>query len=105
MRTGKLNKTITLKYLTTTLSGGDVTETWTGVTIRASVEQIEGTRYLKEDELVDRKVYRIITWDKEYGMNLQITYGSETLYPIRPPMVNSDGSNRGILTIIAATKA
>ncbi len=106
MRTGRLTGRITIKYKSESEDSGDITETWNdGGTVRASVRQIDGTRYLKEEELVDREVYEIITWDKGLGSNLQITYGSKTLYPIRPPMVNADKSSRGVLKIIAATKA
>jgi len=105
MRTGRLSQQVTIKTLTTSVSGGDVTETLSsGVTVRASVRQIDGTRYLKMEELVDKEVYEIITWDKSLGNNIQITYGSKTLYPIRPPTVSSDRSSRGVVKIIAATK-
>jgi head-tail adaptor len=105
MRTGRLNTTITISSLTTATSGGDVTETWsTGDTVRASVKQINGSRYLKAEELVDREIYEIETWDKSYGNDLKITYGTKTLYPIQPPTFESDRSNRTIIKIIAATK-
>jgi len=105
MRTGRLNTTITIYTLTTAVSGGDVTETWSsGDSVRASVKQINGNRYLKDEELVDREVYEIETWDKGYGNDLKITYGSKTLYPIQPPHFGSDRSYRSTIKIIAATK-
>jgi len=105
MRTGLLNTTITIKECTTSVTAGDVAETWSaGETVRAAVRQIDGTRYLKSEELVDREVYEIQTWDKSFGNNLKITYGSKTLYPVRPPTFTSDRSFRTIVKIIAATK-
>ena len=105
MKTGRLFDHITISTLTTSESGGDVTESWsTGTTVRASVKQIDGTRYLSQEELVDREVYEIETWDKALGSNIRITYGSLMLYPIRPPVVNADHSSRGVVKIIAATK-
>jgi len=105
MRTGNLFQTITIKVITETVTSGDVTQVLSaGVTVRAAVKQIDGTRYLASEELVDREVYEIITWDKSLGSNLQITYGTKTLYPILPPTVNADKSYRGTVKIIAATK-
>jgi head-tail adaptor len=105
MNTGTLNKTITIHTLTRTVTAGDASESWSaGDTVRASVRQIDGTRYLKAEELIDREVYEIMTWNNSYGNNLKITYGSKTLYPLRPPTINQDASTREIIKIIAATK-
>lgn len=105
MRTGILNRQITIQTLTTSVSSGDVTETWSsGVTVRASVKQIDGSRFINIAELVDKCVYEIKLWNNSYGNNLKITYGLLTLYPIRPPTINPDRSGRDIMTILAATK-
>ena len=99
------SSTITIYTLTTTVSSGDVTETYdAGVSAKASVVQIDGTRYLKEEELVDRAVYSVECFDNSYSNNIKITYGSLTLYPIRPWTKNADRSTRTIAKIIMATK-
>ena len=99
------DQSIVIKTLTSTRNEGDVIETWDdGVTVRASVIQIDGTRYLKEEELIDRAVYRVECFDNSYSNNIKIEYGSLTLFPIRPWTKNSDRSMRVIGTIIMATK-
>lgn len=106
MRTGELNSAISIYELTTaTDASGDITETWTlAGTIRAKVTQLDGSRFLNIAELVDRVVYKIETWDNSYAANLRVVYGSLTLYPMRPPTVNSDRSGRDIITIYGVTK-
>jgi head-tail adaptor len=106
MNTGQYNRIITISTLTTSESSGDVTETWgTPVSVRASVEQIDGTRYLKEDELIDRAVYRIKCWDNSYSDNIRIVYNTLTLYPIRPITKNTGkGSNLVECVILCAVK-
>jgi head-tail adaptor len=104
MRTGQLDRNITIQTITNTVSSGDVTQVLsTGVTVRANVKQIDGSRYMNIEELVDKQVYEIVLWDNGYGHNLKITYGSLTLYPIRV-IVNPDPSTRDVMTIIAVTK-
>jgi len=98
-------KTITIYTLTTTVSSGDVTETWdSGVSAKANVVQIDGTRYLKAEELIDKTVYRVECFDNNYSNNIKIVYGSLTLYPIRPWTKNQDRSMMVIAKIIMATK-
>lgn len=106
MKTGRLNSTISIYELTTTTdSSGDITETWAlTATVRASVKQVDGSRYLNIAELVDKVIYRIETWNNSYGTNLKIVYGSLTLYPVRPPTINSDRSGREVIQILATTK-
>jgi hypothetical protein len=106
LKTGRLNSTISIYELTTTTdSSGDITETWTlSGTVRASVKQVDGSRYLNIAELVDKVIYRIETWNNSYGTNLKIVYGSLTLYPVRPPTINSDRSGREVIQILATTK-
>lgn len=106
MRTGELNSVISIYELsTTTDSSGDITETWAlAATVRASVTQLDGSRFLNIAELVDRVVYKIITWDYDYAVNIRIVYGLLTLYPMRPPTINKDRSGRDIITIYAVTK-
>jgi hypothetical protein len=105
MNSGKLNRIITISTKSESDSGGDITETWgTAVTVRASVTQIDGTRFLKEGELVDRALYKIECWDNAYSDNIKIVYGSLTLYPIRPITKNAGGSGLNECVIYAAVK-
>jgi hypothetical protein len=98
-------QTVIIKTLTTTVTEGDAVESWdTGVTARASVTQVDGARYLKEEELVDRSVYKVELWDNSYSNNIKMEYGDLTLYPIRPWTKNDDRSTRVVGTIIMATK-
>jgi len=107
MRTGKLFYSIVIKTLTSSLdSHQDASEVWdAGVSARASVTQIDGTRYLNEQELIDKEVYEIELWDNGWSSNIKIEYNGKTLYPIRPPARNADKSGRAVFKIIAATKA
>jgi head-tail adaptor len=105
MKTGSMFQNITIKTLTTTVTGGDSVETWSaGDAVRANVEQVDGTRYLKENELIDRAVYKIELWDNDYSDNIKIEYSGLTLYPVRPLTKNADKSTRVVVKIIAATK-
>jgi len=105
MNTGAYNRIITISTCTTTESGGDVTETWsTPVSVRASVEQVDGTRYLKEDELIDRAVYKVKLWDNSYSDNIRAVYGALTLYPIRPITKNPGTSFLNECIMLMAVK-
>jgi len=106
MIVGELNKVIGISTLSTSVSSGDVTETWgTAASVRAKVTQVDGSRYLKDQELVDRAVFKIICWDNSYSDNIKITYGTLTLYPIRPITRNyGEGSHLNEITILAATR-
>lgn len=105
MRTGDLNRIITISTFTTSVSNGDVTEVWsTPASVRAKVTQIDGTRYLKEDELIDRVLFKIECWDNSYSDNIRIVYDSLTLYPIRPITRNPGSSKMNEIIILAATK-
>lgn len=105
MQTGRLFDIITIQTLSSSDSSGDITETWsTGTQCRASVRQVDGARYMSMSELVDREVYEIELWDNSWSSNIRIVLGSKTLYPIRPVMRNADGSYRGVVKIVAATK-
>jgi hypothetical protein len=105
MNTGALNRLITIKTYSETVSSGDVTGAWSaGETVRAKVTQVDGTRFVREDELIDRAVYRIECFDNSYSDNIQITYGTLTLYPVRPITRNPGRSNMNEIVIIAATK-
>ena len=76
MRTGELRNIIKIATITETLSSGDVTEVVSPVaTVRAKVTQLDGTRYLTADELVDKAVFEIKTWDNNYSHNIRIIYG------------------------------
>ncbi len=106
MRIGDLNRNITIQTYSETESSGDITPSWTtGVAVRARVTMIDGTRYLKDEELTDRTVYKIELWDNSYSDNIRIVYGTQTLYPIRPITRNpGKGSMLTEITIIAAAK-
>lgn len=106
MKTGELNRQITIQTMVITQVGGHDTEAWSEAeTVRAKVTQINGSRYLKDEELVDRQVYRIVVWDNGYSDNLRIGYGSLNLIPIQPILKNAGGSFLDEVIIIAATKA
>ena len=106
MKTGTLNSTISIYELSTaTDASGDITETWTlAGTVRASVKQLDGSRFINVAELVDKVIYKIVTWNNNYGVNLRIIYGDLTLYPMRPPTINTDRSGREVITIYGVTK-
>ena len=105
MNTGKYNRIITISTCTTSESSGDVIETWsTPVSVRASVEQVDGTRYLKEDELIDRAVYKVKLWDNSYSDNIRVVYGALILYPIRPITKNPGTSFLNECVILMAVK-
>lgn len=105
MKTGKLFDQVTIQTLTTTVTSGDASEAWSaGTECRAGVTQIDGSRYLAGNELVDREVFEIELWDYSWSSNIRILYDSKYLYPIRPVMRNADKSNRGVVKILAATK-
>jgi hypothetical protein len=103
---GELNKTIAITTLTETVSSGDVTQVDSLVeVIRAKVTQLDGSRYVNADELIDRALYKIECWDNNYSNNIKITYGNLVLYPIRPVTRNrSNGSKLNEIIILAATK-
>lgn len=106
MKTGRLNTSISIYELTsTTDNSGDVSEVWTlAGTVRASVTQLDGSRFLNVTELVDRVIYKIVTWNNSYAKNLRVVYGSLTLYPMRPPTINTDRSGREVITIYGVAK-
>jgi hypothetical protein len=107
MNLGELNRIISIQTLSTsTDANGDVTETWgTAATVRAKVTQIDGTRLLNENELIDRAVYKIECWDNSYSDNIKITFGTIVMYPIRPITRNTgSGSKLNEIVIYAATK-
>jgi head-tail adaptor len=106
LKTGRLNTSISIYELTSTTDfSGDVSEVWTlAGTVRAEVTQLDGSRFLNVTELVDRVIYKIVTWNNNYANNLRVVYGSLTLYPMRPPTINTDRSGREVITIYGVTK-
>jgi hypothetical protein len=106
MHTGKLNSIILIQTLSESTSSGDVTQSWSaGVTVRAAATQIDGTRYLKDDELVDKGLFKFELWDNSYSENIRIVYEGKTLYPIRPITRNPGrGSMLCEIVILAAAK-
>ena len=106
MRTGLLNKTIAIVTLRETEVGGDVTQTDALVkVVRAAVNQVIGTRYMRSGELVDRVIYEIRCWDWSLSHDIKILYGNLILHPIAPIQRIKDRSFRDVVKIIAATKA
>lgn len=105
MNPGELNRIISIETATETLAAGRTSVTWgSPVSVRAKVTQIDGTRYLSEDELKDKAVYKFLLWDNGYSDNIRITYGTLVLTPIRPLTKNPGTANMNEVTIIAATK-
>lgn len=105
MKYSDLNSTVIFTPIVAPVDEDSQETFGTPITMRASVKQIDGTRYLQEGELRDRAVYKIITWANELGHNFKITYNSLTLLPIRPVTENQDKeSARGMITIIAAVR-
>jgi head-tail adaptor len=105
MNSGQYNRLITISTCTTSETSGDVTESWsTPASARASVEQIDGSRYLKDNELIDRAVFKIKLWDNSYSDNIRIVYGTLTLYPIRPLTRNPGTAMVNEVTILCAVK-
>jgi len=104
MKTGTLNRNITIYTLTETVTAGRVEESYTSATVRAKVTQVDGSRFLKDDELTDRAVYKFELWDNSYSDKIKIVYDGLTLFPIRPITRNPGNSNLNEITILAATK-
>lgn len=105
MNPGELNRIITIQTLVVTEVDGHSTESWSlAETVRAKVEQVDGSRYLKEEELIDKQVFKIICWDNNYADNMRIGYGLLNLFPIKPITKNPGTSALNELVIIAATK-
>lgn len=105
MKTGKLNRIISIQTKSESASSGDITESWgTAATVRAEVTQVDGSRYSKDNELIDRAVYKIRCWDNNYDDDIKITYGTIVMYPIAPIVRNPESSFLNEITIIAATK-
>lgn len=105
MNPGQLNRTITIQTLVVTEVDGHSTESWSlAETVRAKVTQIDGSRYLKDDELTDKQVYKIECWDNNYSDNIRIGYGTLNLIPIKPITKNPGTSALNEVVIIAATK-
>jgi hypothetical protein len=105
LKTGDLIVQIGISTYTEVVSSGDITPVWSvPVLTRASVTQIDGSRYLKEDELTDRAVFKLNFWDNNYGDNIRVTVDNLTLYPVRPLTKNPGRAKMVEVTLIAATK-
>jgi hypothetical protein len=105
LKTGDLNRIITITTFSESVTNGDVTVTWgTPETLRASVTQVDGSRFVRDGELVDKSVYKIVCWNNGYTNNIKIEYDGETLYPIRPIVENPGKSNLDEITIYASHK-
>jgi hypothetical protein len=106
MKFADLFYTILIQTKASTENSGDVDEfTDEGISVRAKVTQIDGTRYMTMEELKDREVYEIELWDNDWSNNICITFGTKVLYPIRPLTRNAGAGNRSVVKILAATKA
>jgi hypothetical protein len=105
LKTGELNRIITISSPIELVTAGDVSVTWgTPETIRASAIQVDGSRFMREGELVDKVVYKIECWDNNYPDNIKIELEGMTLYPIRPIERNQGKSNMNELKIYASVK-
>jgi hypothetical protein len=77
----------------------------TPVSQRARVTQLDGMRYMKNEELADRVIYKVETYANNFGNNFFITYNGVNLYPVRPATVNQDpASRRDMFSVIVAAK-
>lgn len=105
MKTGTLNRWITITGFSELVVNGDVTPTWGDPeTVRASVTQVDGSRFMKEGELVDKVVYKIECFDNSYSDNIRIEFEGQTLYPVKPIVRNPGSSNLVELLIYASAK-
>lgn len=104
MKTGELNRIVTISSLTEVTVNGDVTATWSGVDVRAKVTQVDGSRFFKDEELKDVATYKIECFDNSYPDNIKLIYNGVTLFPIRPITRNPGKSNLNELVIYASTK-
>lgn len=106
MKLGDLNRIISIQTKSESEPGGDVIETWgTAASVRARVTQIDGSRYMESNELIDRAVYKIECWDNSYDDDIKITFGTIVMYPIRPITRNPGGGSKlNEIVILAATK-
>ena len=95
---------ITIKTITESETSGDITPSLSaGDTVKCHIRQIDGRRYLSQEELVDLDTYEIRCFDRSYTNNIVITYGSLTLRPVK--MFREGGrSCTAELKIIAVTK-
>ena len=104
MRTGELNRTITISQKSESTTDGDVVESWsTPANVRAKVIQIDGTRFLSEEELIDKALYKIETWYGGWSDNIKIVFEGKTLTPIRPITVTDSLKSKMNECIIYAT--
>jgi hypothetical protein len=106
METGKSNRWITITTFSDVITSGDVSATWGDPEdVRARVIQVDGSRFMREGELVDKVIYKIDhIFDNGYTDNIKIEFEGQTLYPIRPIIKNPGSSNMNELIIYASTK-
>jgi len=105
MNPGKLNRIITIQTTIDTEVAGHSSISWSEAeTIRANVTQIDGMRFANNDELKDKKIFKIICWDNNYTDNIRIGLDDLVLFPIKPITANPGSSNLSEIVIYAATK-
>ena len=105
MNPGSLNRQITIQTLVIDQSSGHDVESWSEAqTIRANVTQTDGSRFVNDDELKDKVVYKIICWDNNYSDNIRIGLGDLNLFPVRPIIKNPGKSNLNEAVIYACAK-
>jgi hypothetical protein len=102
------NWIITINEHFETVIEGDVAQGYISTSFhdaRAKVTQIDGTRLLKDDELIDRACYKIECWDPGCSNDIQIIFEGKYLYPIKPIVRNpGKGNFTSEMLIYAASK-
>ena len=106
MSYAEYNRVITIAEYAETVTAGDVSQGYgTTAEVRCKITQVDGARFLKEDELIDRALWKIECWDEGWSNNIKIVFEGQTLYPVRPPTRNpGKGNFAGEMIIYAATK-
>lgn len=105
MKTGDLNRLITISTLSENVIDGDVTSSWSsGETVRAKVTQVDGSRFMREGEIVDKIFFKIECWGNNYSDNIRVAYNGMILYPVRPITQNPGTSFLNEIIMLMATK-
>jgi head-tail adaptor len=105
MNPGILNRIITIQTSVDTETNGHSEMSWSvAETVRANVTQIDGSRFVNDEELKDRVIYKIICWDNGYDNNIRIGLDNLILFPVKPITANPGSSNLSEIVIYACTK-
>jgi hypothetical protein len=104
MNPGGLNRLVTITTIAISTVIGRTVETVTTTTAYFKVTNIDGTRFFKEGEAIDKVVCKFEGWDNSYSMNMTLTLDNKIYKPIAPLKRNPGLSNLNEVIIIAATK-